>query len=106
MITFYLFGRLGLTLLLIGGMILGGIYKGIETDLAHTHPFSCGLESIYLGRPGFSIKFYGIMIVFLIFDIEVCLIFPLIRRTYTLRYIRYFYFAEIYVILMILSVGV
>jgi len=39
-------------------------------------PFECGFESIGSARMRFSLKFYMVAIVFLIFDVEVVVILP------------------------------
>ena len=57
-----------------------GFYKKELWDVRHGSSFSCGLESIRTSRNRFSIKFYSVLIVFLVFDIEVSLIFPFLAR--------------------------
>jgi len=40
--------------------------------------FECGLESILSSRQTFSLRFYCIILVFLIFDVEIVLLLPLV----------------------------
>nr|WNE90732.1 NADH dehydrogenase subunit 3 [Actornithophilus gracilis] len=41
-------------------------------------PFECGFESSFVSRIPFSIHFFTITVVFLIFDLEIVVILPLI----------------------------
>nr|YP_009519729.1 NADH dehydrogenase subunit 3 [Colpocephalum griffoneae]AYC65903.1 NADH dehydrogenase subunit 3 [Colpocephalum griffoneae] len=42
-------------------------------------PFECGFEPISYSRTPFSIQFFSITIIFLIFDLEIVIILPLLK---------------------------
>ena len=42
--------------------------------------FECGFDNISILRLPFSIQFYLIRIIFLIFDVQISLIFPIIKN--------------------------
>lgn len=46
--------------------------------------FECGFNSFFLPRTVFSIQFFKILLIFLFFDIEIIIIFPLIYFNFKL----------------------
>ena len=73
------------TILLVFGiaLLVGGAMMGLPTLLAprrvtavKAEPFECGKDPLALPEGRFAIKFSTVAIFFIIFDIEVMLIFP------------------------------
>nr|YP_010459007.1 NADH dehydrogenase subunit 3 [Discus perspectivus]UUB71744.1 NADH dehydrogenase subunit 3 [Discus perspectivus] len=42
--------------------------------------FECGFDPLGAVRMSFSVRFYILIVLFLVFDVEVCLLFPLISK--------------------------
>nr|UZT67543.1 NADH dehydrogenase subunit 3 [Ibalia sp. ZJUH 20220011] len=63
--------------------------------------FECGFDNMSNLRLPFSIQFYLISIIFLIFDIEITLIFPMIKNLHLIFFKKKFIFLWIMIILMI-----
>lgn len=68
-----------LTLLLLIGGLLGFKLKNSQEK---SSPFECGFDPRGVCRVPFCIKFFLVSIIFLVFDVEVSLVFPMIYRLY------------------------
>jgi NADH-ubiquinone oxidoreductase chain 3 len=52
-------------------------YERASAKEAQLDSFECGFERLAIPRGMFSIKFYLMIVVFLVFDLEVVIVFPL-----------------------------
>nr|AKS04396.1 NADH dehydrogenase subunit 3 [Parasagitta elegans] len=75
----YAIVTLAVTLLLLLGASLS-----FKMKLTHEKgsPFECGFDPSGVSRVPFCMKFFLISIVFLVFDVEISLIFPMIYSLY------------------------
>nr|YP_003354967.1 NADH dehydrogenase subunit 3 [Venustaconcha ellipsiformis]ACQ91038.1 NADH dehydrogenase subunit 3 [Venustaconcha ellipsiformis] len=51
-----------------------GFYSGCLYDLSS--PYECGFDPFGSSRVGFSLRFFGLMVVFVVFDFETVLLVP------------------------------
>lgn len=74
----------GVLTTLVSIVLLSGILLRFKMKRRHEKgsPFECGFDSSGVCRVPFCIKFFLICIIFLVFDVEVSLVFPIIYRIY------------------------
>jgi NADH-ubiquinone oxidoreductase chain 3 len=68
--------------LVLGGAI-GVLSKKRNLDINKRRPFECGFSPKKNSRVPFSLQFFLIALVFLIFDIELIILFPVILSTFS-----------------------
>lgn len=73
-VLFQILAALALAIGAIGASILLG-KKGKSTPAKDT-PYECGKAQLTSGRPRFSVKFYLVATIFILFDIEVIFLYP------------------------------
>nr|APF47517.1 NADH dehydrogenase subunit 3 [Protapanteles sp. 2 SNS-2016] len=90
-----------ITLLIFLNWLISKYFK--TSNLEKNSPFECGFEPFESSRLPFSIHFYLISILFLIFDIEIILLFPMMNSLKILNYLNWMYSSSM--ILLILFLG-
>nr|YP_010983068.1 NADH dehydrogenase subunit 3 [Rhipicephalus pumilio]WOH23052.1 NADH dehydrogenase subunit 3 [Rhipicephalus pumilio] len=97
---FYLYITMGLVIILLVMMFFSLAFQG-KKGKEKNSPFECGFDPFSLSRVPFSLKFFFIGIVFLIFDVEIVVIlpFPLVLTTNSLMFM--FSFISINLLIML-----
>jgi len=89
--------------LIAGGMLLATSILGPKKNFADKmEPFECGESPIVSPNQRFSVKFYLIAVLFILFDIEVVFLFP---WAVIFKQLGLFGLIEMLVFILILGVG-
>lgn len=87
---------------LFGTLLVGRIVRRHRPDSAKSATYECGVESVGGSWIQFNVRFYVIALIFLIFEVEIALLFPWVtvfRRAPLLA------LAEIFIFVGVLVVG-
>nr|YP_009681505.1 NADH dehydrogenase subunit 3 [Gregariella coralliophaga]QDO71901.1 NADH dehydrogenase subunit 3 [Gregariella coralliophaga] len=55
------------------------------TNREKSSPYECGFETIGSARSTFSVRFFLVAVLFVVFDVEVVLVIPLIYMVWTMK---------------------
>ncbi len=83
-------------------LLLSSIAGQRRPTRAKSEPYECGVQPTGDAREPFSVKFYLVAMVFILFDVEAIFLYP---WAYVYRELNWFGFVEMLLYIMILLVG-
>nr|YP_009859745.1 NADH dehydrogenase subunit 3 [Antodynerus aff. limbatus YN]QKK69226.1 NADH dehydrogenase subunit 3 [Antodynerus aff. limbatus GX]QKK69239.1 NADH dehydrogenase subunit 3 [Antodynerus aff. limbatus XZ]QKK69252.1 NADH dehydrogenase subunit 3 [Antodynerus aff. limbatus YN] len=104
MILYFIISMLPMMIILILISINYFLSMKSSSDREKPSPFECGFNPLTNTRLPFSMQFFSIMIIFLIFDIEIIILIPLIPAM-TLNMNLFYWFNSFFIVLSILFIG-
>nr|YP_010389926.1 NADH dehydrogenase subunit 3 [Ahlbergia ferrea]YP_010389939.1 NADH dehydrogenase subunit 3 [Ahlbergia frivaldszkyi]UPU96030.1 NADH dehydrogenase subunit 3 [Ahlbergia ferrea]UPU96043.1 NADH dehydrogenase subunit 3 [Ahlbergia frivaldszkyi] len=77
--------------------------KKMIWDREKCSPFECGFDPMSSARIPFSLHFFLITMIFLIFDVEIALIFPIIKLFKTVNFIIWSKISFFFILMLLLG---
>lgn len=86
----------------VGIVVLGRLFGPKASFEEKDEPFECGEKQIVSPKQRFSVRFYLVAMIFIVFDIEAVFLFP---WAVLFRPLGLFGFVEMFVFIVILTIG-
>src|SRR6202163_3615664 len=83
-------------------LLLSSALGGRRPSNVKSQPYDCGITPVGDAREPFSVKFYLVAMIFILFDVEAVFLYP---WAYVYRELRWFGFTEMLLYILILLAG-
>lgn len=101
----FVFSLLAVAFVVVNVAIVSRLLRPKKTEAAKATTYECGEPPVGSSWVRFDMRFYSVALVFLIFDVEVALMYPWARVFKTLAQAGPFVYFEMFFFVLVLGVG-
>nr|YP_010309775.1 NADH dehydrogenase subunit 3 [Leptopalpus rostratus]UMR54892.1 NADH dehydrogenase subunit 3 [Leptopalpus rostratus] len=103
MFNLMIIGMIIMLIAMIMLLLVSLISKKTALDREKSSPFECGFDPMSSARLPFSLHFFLIAVIFLIFDVEITLLFPLIKSLKMSNTTSYFIVVTSFILILLVG---
>nr|QUB07208.1 NADH dehydrogenase subunit 3 [Labidostomis urticarum] len=103
MLALVMSASLILLIMMILVLVLNLVSKKICLDREKSSPFECGFDPKTSARLPFSLQFFLIAVIFIIFDVEIALLIPVVKSMSSSNTIMYSVISVSFIMILILG---